>query len=186
MNAFARVDKETFLRFAAEHADERYEYVRGRIVQQMTGGTRNHGLIVRRIAAAIERQLDAGRLLLLTDRGVETQDAIRYPAIVVEPIDEPGDSLTTRRPALIVEVLSPSTSANDLDVKPAEYASIASLDVYLVASQSEPAVLVFERGPDGSFPRRAREIEGRDAVVAIGGRGFAVSLALTDIYDGIA
>jgi hypothetical protein len=43
MNAFSKVDKRTFLRFAAGQAGERYEYVRGRIVQQMTGGTRDHG-----------------------------------------------------------------------------------------------------------------------------------------------
>jgi Uma2 family endonuclease len=186
MNAFARVDKETFLRFASEHAEERYEYVRGRIVQQMTGGTRNHSLIVRRLAAAIERQIDSEGLLLLTDRGVDIESIIRYPDIVVEPSDEPGNSLMTGRPAIIVEVLSPSTSSNDLDVKPAEYLSIASLDVYLIASQSEPALLLFERRPDGTFPQVPREIEGRASRATFSGRGFRVTLDLKSIYEGVS
>ena len=132
MNAFAKVDKDTFYRFAASHPEQRCEFVRGRIVQQMTGGTRDHGQVGRRIARLLEVQLNSAQWTVLQDRGVETNDTIRYPDIVIEPADEPGQSLSTRRPALIVEVLSPSTTATDLDVKPTEYLSLDTLDAYLV------------------------------------------------------
>jgi Uma2 family endonuclease len=45
-------------------------------------------------------------------------------------------------PALIVEVLSPSTTGIDLNTKPGEYLSIATLDAYIVASQTEASVLI--------------------------------------------
>jgi len=117
MNAFAKVDKEAFYRFAAEHAEQRYEYVRGRIVQQMIGGTKRHGIVAGRLKRVIEDQLDPSRWSAIGDRGVDTATSIRYPDVVVEPAVEPGDSLSTRRPVLIAEVLSPSTSAADLDEK---------------------------------------------------------------------
>lgn len=186
MNDFARIDKETFYRFAAAHPEQRYEFVRGRIVQQMTGGTRDHGVVARRIAQLLENQLDAGQWTVLTDRGVETPETIRYPDVSVEPADEPGQSLSTRRPALIVEVLSPSTSSSDLDAKPAEYLSLASLDAYVVASQSEPAMLVWQRGPDGALPAEPVEVRGHGETVSVSGRAIAFSLPLARIYQGIA
>ncbi len=186
MNAFAKVDKETFYRFVATRREGRYEYLRGRIVQQMTGGTRDHGQVARRIARMIEDQVDPGLLTVLTDRGVETAETIRYPDVSLEPADEPGQSLTTRRPVLVVEVLAPSTTSADLDHKPDEYLGFASLDAYIVASQDEPAILVWMRGADGTFPAKPKEIDGLDAVVEVKGRGFEVSLPVATIYEGIA
>lgn len=185
MNAFAKVDKATFLKFAAEHAEQRFEYVRGRIVQQMTGGTLDHGQVARRITRMIEDQVDLAMWLVLPDRGVETSETIRYPDVALEAKGAPGNSLSTTHPVLVVEVLSPSTSSNDLDVKPAEYLSLSSLDAYVIASQDEAAILVYERGKNRKFPAQPREISGTAAQLDIKGRGFAVSLRLADIYKGI-
>jgi Uma2 family endonuclease len=185
MNAFAKVDKQTFLRFAAEHAEERYEYVRGRIVQQMTGGTRDHGQVARRITRIVEDQINSALWTVLQDRGVDTPETIRYPDVVVEPVDEPGDSLATGRPVLIVEVLSPSSTIDDMDVKPAEYMSLASLDAYIVASQTEPAMLVWARGANGRFPRKSRQASGRDTSIKLQGRFGRIALPFAEIYRGI-
>ena len=186
MNAFAKVDKRTFLRFAAEHAEQRYEYVRGRIVQQMAGGTRDHGGVSRRITRQIEDQINPAKWWTLNDRGVDTPETIRYPDVVVEPSDEAGDSLSTKRPVLIVEVLSPSTGATDLDVKPAEYMALDSLDAYVIASQDEPAMLVYERGVSGAFPAEPREVSGSSAKLTVTGRTFSITLDFDVIYKGIA
>ncbi len=186
MNAFVKVDKETFYRFMATRREGRYEYVRGRIVQQMTSRTRDHGQAARRIARVIEDQVDQSRLTVPTDRGVETAETIRYPDVSLEPADEPGESLATRRPALVVEVLSPSTTSAELDQKPDEYLAIASLDAYLVASQNEPSIMLWMRGANGEFPPGPQEIGGLDAVVEVKGRGFMVNLSLARIYEGIA
>ena len=132
MNAFAKVDRETFRRFAAEHPEQRYELERGRIVQQMTGGTRRHGIVARRIAQLIEDQIDSSRWTVLTDRGVGIGTSSRNADVVVEPGSESLDSLETEHPALIVEVLSPTTSGTDLNTKPGEYLRLSTLDAYLV------------------------------------------------------
>ena len=59
------------------------------------------------------------------------------------------------------------------------------LDAYLVASQTEPAMLVWMRGHDGSFPAEPVETTGAGLIVAISGRDLAVSLSLDEIYTGI-
>ena len=185
MNAFSKVDRETFLRFAAEHPEQRYELERGRIVQQMTGGTKRHGVVARRIAQLIEEQTDLAVWSVGTDRGVGVGESSRYPDVVLEPASEPLDSLATERPAIIVEVLSASTTATDLNTKPDEYLAIPTLDAYVVASQDEAAMLVWERGADGRFPETGREVSGMDQSIAIKGRGLSVTLEFAVIYRGI-
>jgi Uma2 family endonuclease len=185
MNAFAKVDKAAFLQLVDRYRGPLMELVKGRVVQQMTGGSRDHGLVARRILRQIEDHLDHNAWTVLPDRGVDTPETIRYPDIVVEPADEPGKSQTTSRPSLIVEVLSPSTTVTDLDVKPAEYMALPSLDAYVIASQDEPAVLMFERGRDGRFAAEPREVTGADAEVVLVRRGSSVTLRLAAIYQGL-
>ena len=117
MNArvFIPVDKATFYRFIAREPEERYEFERGRIVQQMAGGTRNHFKIAGRIRTLLVQQLDPAKWEALHERGVETADSVRFADVVVEPASEPGNSVSTLRPAVIVEVLSPSSLDRDLD-----------------------------------------------------------------------
>lgn len=185
MNAFAKVDKQTFLRFAAEHADQRFEFVRGRIVEQMNRGTKKHGTIATRFVASMMEQLSDDTWSIIVDRGVDTPETIRYPVVVVEPADEPDDSLATSKPVVVVEVLSPSTTDEDLDVKPDEYLQLASLDAYIVASQDEPACMVWVRGADGVFANPS-EVRGLDSTIVVRGRGFALALPLAKIYRGFA
>jgi len=186
MNAFARIDVETFFRFAAANTEQRYELERGVIVQQMTGGTKRHGLVARRLSQEIEAQIDMTRFTVLQDRGVGVSQSGRFPDIVVEPSDEPGESLRTMRPVLIVEVLSPSTAATDLNAKQMEYLSIPTLDAYVVAHQDEPAVLVWARGENGEFPSEPIGLEGMDKTFDVKGRGFSARILFADIYRGIA
>jgi Uma2 family endonuclease len=103
--------------------------------------------------------------------------------VLLEPASEPADSLVTTRPAVIVKVLSPSSTARDLDVKPAEYLGLPSLHAYIVASQDEPACLVWLRGEDGAFPSEPTEFKGHAAVIRV--PALAVDIPLADIYRGI-
>ena len=185
MNTFAKIDRKTFLRFAAEHPEQRFELERGRIVQQMTGGTRRHGLVALRIAQTISAQLNEKLWSVATDRGVSVGESSRYPDVVVEPADEPLESLDTERPAIIVEVLSPSTTATDLNTKPIEYLAIPSLDAYIVASQDEAAMMVWVRDGKGRFSDSGREVRGADQTIKIRGRKLKLELKLADFYRGI-
>ena len=185
MNArvFIPVDKAAFYRFIATEPDGNYEFERGRIVQQMTGGTFAHGRIARRMSMLIESQLDLGRWVVLTDRGVETAQTIRNGDVVVEPLPVAPGSLSALQAAIIVEVLSPSSIGRDLDAKPEEYLPQPTLEAYIVASQTEAACLAWVRGQDGTFPSEPVEFSGDD-VIAVPKLGVALNVA--EIYRGIS
>jgi Uma2 family endonuclease len=117
------------------------------------------------------------------ERGIETPVTIRYADVLVEPVTESGDSLVTTDPVLIVEVLSPSSTARDLDAKPGEYLGLASVQAYIVASQDEPACLVWLRGSDGKFSAEPVEIKGPTGLIRV--PQLSVEIALADVYRGI-
>jgi Uma2 family endonuclease len=179
-SAFIKVDKAAFYAFIASEPEGRFEFVRGRIMQQQQGGTKRHGSISGRIAEICRRQLDRMRWIVIEGRGVDTPETVRFGDVVVEPVDEPDDSLATKRPALVVEVLSPSSSDRDLDVKPAEYLSLDSLEAYIVASQEEPACYLWVRGPDRHFPRDPVSIRGADKLIDI--PALSLSISLSEVY----
>lgn len=87
-------------------------------------------------------------------------------------------------PAAIVEVLSPTTEEMDLNVKLAEYRSIASLKAYIVASQDEALCWLWLRADDNGVPELPDEIVGLERVIDI--PALAVSIPLQEIYRGIA
>jgi Uma2 family endonuclease len=185
VSAHIKVDKAAFFRFVAAQAEGRFEYDRGRIVQQMTGGTLAHSLIAQRFISAFERRLDAN-LWAVTghSRGVETESTVRYPDVLVEPMSGATmKGLATETPAAIVEVLSPTTEEMDLNVKLAEYRSIASLKAYIVASQDEALCWIWLRADDGSFSEQPDELAGLRRTIDLPELG--VSIPLDEVYRGI-
>jgi len=184
VSAHIKVDKAAFFRFVTSQAEGRFEYDRGRIVQQMTGGTLAHSLIAQRFISAFERRLDAN-LWAVTghSRGVETEATVRYPDALVEPMSGALQDLTTEVPAVIVEVLSPTTEEMDLNVKLAEYRSIASLKAYIVASQDDALCWLWLRVADDTIPELPDEIAGFERMIDI--PALAASIPLAEIYRGI-
>lgn len=183
---FIIVDKATFYRFIQSAPEgHRYEFINGRIVHTMTGGTLAHSRISRTFATCVERQLAEASWIVSngSDRGVETAATVRCPDVVVEPAGAAADSLWTTKPVLIVEVLSEGSAERDLESKPAEYIALSSLLAYIVASQDEPVCQVWLRGADGAFPAQPATLEGRDQVIHIPALGVAISLA--EVYRGI-
>lgn len=177
------VDKATFYDFVVRHDDQRFEYEGGYIVQQMTGGTRAHSRIMGQLYTTIAGQLDDSRWVALPERGVETSTSIRFPDVVVEPAGEPEDTISTQVPAMICEILSPSSIARDLTRKPDEYMSLPALQAYLVVSQNEHVALLWLRQADGAFPDAPDQFEGAEAQVAV--PQLDLTIALADIYRGI-
>jgi Uma2 family endonuclease len=183
--AYLKVDKATFFEFVASQAEGRFEYEEGRIVQQMTGGTFAHMRIAQRFVSILEAQLDpSGWAVTSHGRGVETAKTVRYPDVVVEALGANLKGLSTDEPHLIVEVLSPSTQALDLNTKPPEYMSLGSLKAYIVVSQDAPLFWVWLRGSDGQFAELPEELSGADSLIRVASLG--VSIKLGDVYRGIA
>ena len=179
-----KIDKATFFRFVERQAEGHFEFDRGQIVQLMTGGTFTHSQIITAFVVSLHALLSRTAWAISSQsRGVDTGETVRYPDVVVEAAGADAKALSTTTPALIVEVLSPSTAELDLNAKAAEYTSLGSLAAYIVASQDKPELLVWQRGPDGRFADAPARIEGREARLELTGLGISIPLA--SIYGGV-
>src|SRR5215468_12715278 len=176
-----RMDKSEFLTCVQAH-EGRYELVGSRVVM-MTGGSRGHAILVRKLAAALEKRLDSRRWTVLTsDFGVDLgPSTVRYPDVVVDVAGGEFKDLTATAPAVIAEVISPSSAKDDLGVKADEYIRLPSLLAYLVLTQDEPQARVWVRGA-GGFSSKPQVIKGLDAVIKIASLG--IDLPLGEIYAG--
>ena len=174
------MDNAAFLQWV-QGRQERYELAGGRVMM-MTGGTMRHGLVVGNLFELLRRRLDRKRWVVLTEFGVDVgPGTIRYADIVVDQYGAKGDALTAIAPALVVEVLSPSTAKIDLGDKAADYLRLASLTTYLVFAQDEIKAWAYHRGAE--FPPGPQVFAGADA--SIGVPALSVDLPLADIYAAI-
>ncbi len=173
-----RMDKSTFLAWVQERA-ERYELDEGHVVM-MTGGTRGHGRVLRRLAAALERRIDTGQWEVWTsDFAVDLgPKSVRYPDVVVDAVGGADKDLTATAPVLIAEVISPSSATDDLGDKAAQYLRLTTLAAYLVLAQDEPKAWVWVRGTAG-FPA-GPEVVGENGVIKI--PSLAVELPLSELH----
>jgi Uma2 family endonuclease len=173
-----RMDRPAFLAWVQER-EGRYELDDGHVVM-MTGGTRGHGRILRRLAVALERQIDAGRWEVWTsDFGVDLgPKTVRYPDVVIDTVRGGDKDLTAAEPVLIAEVTSPSSATDDLGEKAAQYLRLASLTAYLVLAQDEPKARIWVRGTSG-FPA-SPEVVDENGVILIPALG--IELPLTEIF----
>ena len=69
----------------------------------------------------------------------------RYPDIMVVPADDTEHTHVANRAVLTVEVTSENSSGVDHDQKFHEYVGMPSVECYLIVSQAEPLVGVYQR-----------------------------------------
>jgi Uma2 family endonuclease len=175
------IDKSAFLTWV-QGREGHYELAGGRVVM-MVGASRNHGIIVGNLFSLIKAQLDMRAWAVIADFGLDAgPETLRYPDIVVDRAGGSGGDLTATAPALLVEVLSPSTADIDLGDKAAEYLQLPSLSAYLVMAQGEPKAWVWVRGPEG-FPATPTVIAGLDKVIHIA--ALRLVMPLGAIYAGV-
>ena len=180
-----RLTPEQYL--AEERAAEfRHEYYNGHIYA-MSGGSFQHFQIIGNITAELHARLkkrpcavgSSDLRLRVSPDGLYT-----YPDVLVicgDPkfADDRRDTLLN--PALIVEVLSPSTEAYDRGFKSAQYRTVESLEEYALVSQAEPRVEVFRRQSGGHW--LLSEAVGLEAVCHFESLDCAVPLA--EIYSKV-
>jgi Uma2 family endonuclease len=145
----ARLTPEQYL--AAERAAEfKHEYYNGQMYAR-PGGSFQHCLIAGNILGALHTELktrpcgigSSDLRLRVSPDGLYTYADVL--AINGDPRSAGDEQDTLLNPALIVEVLSPSTEAYDRGFKSAQYRTVESLEEYALVSQSEPRVEVFHR-----------------------------------------
>jgi len=175
------MNKAAFLAWV-QGLEGRYELANGRVVM-MVGASRAHARIVRNLLALVQGQLDLQHWEVLADFGIDAgPETLRYPDIMVERAGGSARDYTTTAPALIAEVLSPSTGKIDLGDKAAEYLQLTSLMTYLVFEQTEYNAHIWTREGD-VFPSAPTAIRGRDKILRI--QGLNLILPLAAVYAGV-
>lgn len=170
-----------------KNSDERYEYLDSEIFA-MAGGSRDHARISGNVYSALERKL-LGRdcEAFNSDVRIKVPAAApyRYPDVSVvcgEQLIETIQGVETLlNPILLVEVLSISTAAYDLDAKFTAYQSIESFCEYLLIAQDRPHVIRYVRLPTGWL---RTEFDGLENEVAL--ESLNVTLALSEIYQRVS
>lgn len=179
----AHMDKAAFLKWNADREGPRCEFKDGELIMH-PGVSRKHARVTSAILQAFAKRLSPDAWDVTTnDFGVEIGEDIRYPDVLVERCGTDGDAYTTAEPIILVEVLSPSSLGRDLRTKVEEYLGLASLEAYIVASQDEPIVWVWQRDASRAFPAEPVEIAGRDREIAVA--ALSITLPLAEIYRGI-
>ena len=139
---------EDFLAFEVQEP-ERYEFVDG-VVRMMTGGSVAHGIIKSNMANSLNAALGEGPCIAIVDElKVVTETAVMYPDVVVAcgPLAPDDDRISD--PAVVVEVLSPTTERHDRIAKWREYQRIGSLQHVVLIAQRERRIEVHSRTERG-------------------------------------
>lgn len=172
---------------AERSAELRHEYYDGHIYA-MSGGSYQHGQIIGNLTGELRTALTARPCSVVPNDlrlRVSPDGLYTYPNVIVicgDPrfADDRRDTLLN--PALIVEVLSPSTEAYDRGFKSAQYRTVESLEEYALVSQVEPRVEVFHRQSGGHW--LLSEAVGLEAVCRFESLDCAIPLA--EIYARVA
>ena len=135
---------------AWENAQElRWEFDGVRPVATV-GGTNAHETIALNIGAELRARLRGGPCrAYVSGMKVRMAATIRYPDAFVSCGPIANDALTANDPAVIFEVLSPSTSSVDQFETLREYQAIPSLRRYVLLPQDRIAAIVHERQDGG-------------------------------------
>jgi Uma2 family endonuclease len=170
------------------NAPYKSDYYRGEIFA-MAGGTSRHSLIAGNIIGELHQRLkgsacavyESNLRLKIQATGLRTYPDAAVYCTALERDEEDKDGETVTNPTVLFEVLSRTTEAYDRGLKAANYRQIPSPRAYLLVSQQEPGVEMFERQAGGSW--LLSEARGREASLTIS--SIAVTLRLADVYDRI-
>lgn len=147
--AFQRMSVADYLRTEPDSPIKR-EYVDGFVypLHGQSGAGKAHVRICANITAALNADaLRMGCRLYQSDMKlrVGTGPKFFYPDVLVAcGPDNPEDDFETE-PCLLVEVLSPSTAANDRLGKFNAYTALPSLNTYLMVEQADRRVYAYQR-----------------------------------------
>ena len=95
----------------------------------------------------------------------------------------PDDSsLEADAPALVMEILSPTTRLFDRYEKLEEYKTISALEYIVLVDPDYPQVRVYRRQPDRNWD--SERLVGLDAVIAL--PAFDLQLPLSSLYAGLS
>ncbi len=173
--------------FEVELASElRHEYVDGEILE-MVGGSTPHNDITGNLYLMLKSNFRKPKFRVCCGNSrmhVPVPVAYLYPDAAVVKLT--GESIVRRLdtvpdPAVLFEILSPSTEKFDRGRKFELYQQIASLEEYVLISQKAISVERFTRREDGTWEQE--QFHGRDAIVPLTSLDW--SIALSELYEDV-
>ncbi|GAB3640231.1 Uma2 family endonuclease [Spirosoma arcticum] len=128
-------------------SEEKHEFVDG-ILIEMPGESKKENEIAGNVYAAL-RRVPKGKSVNSFTHNVKLRTVpgrkYRYSDIMVVPADDTEHTHVANRAVLTVEVMSENSSGVDHDQKFHEYVGMPSVECYLIVSQAEPLVEVYQR-----------------------------------------
>jgi len=153
----------------------------------MSGGSREHNLIVTNIVRELSAQLKGRPCEVYPSNmrfKVSATGLYTYPEVAVacdDPRFEDDVLDTLLNPTLIIEVLLDSTEAYDRGPKFAHYRKIESLIEYLLVSQREYRIEQYTRQPNGPWLRS----ETRGPANRMDLPSISCSLQMSEVYERV-
>jgi len=166
-------------------AESRSEFLAGEMFA-MSGASMQHGRLQRNLITQLTVSLGVGPCEAFgSDFRVRVSGRMyTYPDVLVvcgEPALADGHQDVLLNPAVIFEVLSPSTEKYDRGLKFLHYRSIESLREYVLVDQNQVLVEQYTRQADNTWT--LRDYLSLDAELKLDSLG--VSLPLNRIYDRV-
>jgi len=173
----------TFYQWVASQTEGRYELVDGQHVM-MAGANNRHDRIVRNAIRHFGNHLDGHRCQPFTaDIYIAIPSGNRRQSDMGVDCGTPEDtSMEAAAPALVLEVLSPTTRAIDLNETLEEYKTVSTLEYIVLVDTDHPFVRVYRRGPDRSWI--GDKLAGTDKSLYL--PLFNFRLPLIDLYAGLS
>lgn len=137
-------------------ATERHEYRDGEIIT-MDGAAASHNRITHNLIRRLDEELERSPCEVFGSQQRVQVHRTRYcyPDLLIAGrplmLDPPDGELTLTNPRVLIEVLSPSTAADDRGEKFNDYRRLESLEEYLLVSQHQPRVEPFYRNANGEW-----------------------------------
>ncbi len=163
----------------------RHEYVDGK-VYAMTGGTIRHNLIAGNVYSLLRQHTRGGSCrVFISDIKVRVDsiNCFYYPDVMVACGAVDAKSVFTANPALIVEVLSPSTSKIDRREKLIAYKQINTLKEYIIVHQRKRNIEVHSRTTDGGW--KVHSYTGGESLTLSFGSTEPLVVSVDEIYQDV-
>lgn len=170
-------------------AEEKSDYFQGEIFAR-AGGSSRHSLICVNISGELRSRLkgspcavyESNQRLKIHSNGLRAYPDVSVYCGEMHYDEEDPERDTATNPRVIVEVLSESTERYDRGLKAASYRTIPSLESYLLVSQDEAHVEVYEKAEEHSW--RLTEFIGLESQVELSCLDLAIPMA--EIYDRLS
>jgi Uma2 family endonuclease len=169
-----------------QRSEHRHELIDGVIVA-MAGGSDEHNALSGRLAMLLGQLLPAGCRYFSPDQRfwIAARGRARYSdgsVICGKPEHPPHDPQATTNPAIVIEVLSPSSEGDDDGEKRHDFQTLGSVQAYVLVHQDSRAVKVYRRDDRGQWSLHGERYTHGDSISL---PTLAATLSVDEIYRDV-